>query len=65
MPIYQRKCTKCDHVIERIEKMDSPETIVEPCPMCDNSTFQKIMSSTSFRLVGGGWESDNYQKKGD
>ena len=64
-PIYQRVCTKCDYPIERIEKMDAPDTIVEPCPMCDNNTFQKVMSNTSFRLKGGGWESEGYQKEGD
>lgn len=65
MPIYQRECTKCDYPIERIEDMDAPDTIIEPCPMCGNNTFQKVMSKSSFHLKGSCWEKDGYQKKGD
>lgn len=68
MPIYEYSCTKCSFVTEKIVQLNSENeeeftTIVEPCPKCKNNTFNKIMSSTSFRLEGGGWEKDGYSKK--
>lgn len=70
MPIYEYRCTKCDFVTEKIVQLNSADeeeftTIVEPCPNCKNNTFDKIMSSTSFRLKGGGWFDQGYQKKED
>ena len=55
MPIYEYRCTKCDHVIEKIlqksEAEDCGDTIVEPCPQCKNGTFQKVMS-----VPGPSWD---------
>ena len=67
MPIYEYSCTKCGFITEKIVQLNSVNeeeftTVVQPCPKCDNNTFNKIMSSSSFQLKGGGWEKDGYSK---
>lgn len=69
MPIYEYECTKCSYISEKIVQLNSADeeeftTFVEPCPKCGNSTFNKVMSSTSFRLKGEGWYKDGYSKGG-
>ena len=68
MPIFEFSCTKCSFITEKIVQLNSANeeeytTIVEPCPKCGNNTFNKIMSSSSFRLKGDCWASDGYSKK--
>ena len=53
MPIYDYKCSKCDHQFEVIQKFsDKP---LKKCPNCNLNTVSKMVSAPSFRLKGGGW----------
>ena len=53
MPIYDYKCSHCEHEIEVIQKIsDKPKTI---CPKCNTKSLKKLISAPSFRLMGGGW----------
>ena len=53
MPIYDYKCSHCEHEIEVIQKIsDKPKTI---CPKCNTKSLKKLISAPSFRLKGGGW----------
>ena len=61
MPLYEYACKGCETITEQIEKMDVEEI---ECPCC-GKIAKRIMSSTSFRLKGEGWESDGYQKEFD
>jgi putative FmdB family regulatory protein len=59
MPIYEYKCPKCNSVIERIEKIS--EKIDEPlCDKCQ-STMSKIISKSTFKLLGTGWYTTDYK----
>jgi len=59
MPIYFYECIQCGNTFELIQKIDSsnPE-----CNKCRGET-RRLISKSSFRLNGDGWEKDGYQKK--
>jgi len=66
MPLYNYKCTKCDHTFEQVHKMDDrkiPEN--EPCPACgaEGSIRQQIGtpgfisdSKSPLTRAGSGWK---------
>ena len=66
MPIYEYKCIKCgkilEHFIKNINKTLSPLCFDE---CCNGEQTERIVSSTSFQLKGGGWYKDGYTKHGD
>ncbi len=56
MPIYEYDCEKCGR-IEVIQKItDEP---LSECSQC-GSMVKKVVSLSSFALVGGGWYKDLY-----
>ncbi len=64
MPLYEYRCTKCEHEFEQTNKMDSPNP---PCPKQNEGTqcgcdTVKLVSKSSFYLKGGGWYNDGYGK---
>ena len=62
MPIYEYRCTKCNHSLEALQKMsDAP---LRKCPACGKSALEKLVSAASFRLKGGGWYETDF-KTGD
>ena len=67
MPIWEYECEKCGNVVEKIVQLNSADeeefTVLDDKCECGSNTFKKIMSSSSFRLEGGGWASQGYQKK--
>lgn len=53
MPIYEYRCEKCGHQLEKIQKFsDEPLTT---CPNCDEESLQKLISQGNFCLLGYGW----------
>ena len=58
MPIYEFQCKKCSEVSDFNLKMSDPNP--ENCPHCGGDELQKLISSSSFALKGGGWYSDLY-----
>jgi len=61
MPIYEYKCTECDHRLEKLQKMsDDP---LKNCPVCDNSSLIKLVSASSFKLKGSGWYETDFKNK--
>jgi putative FmdB family regulatory protein len=62
MPIYDYKCSNCEHQFELIQKFsDQPAKV---CPECSKKSIQKLVSAPSFRLKGGGWYETDF-KTGD
>jgi len=59
MPIYEYRCQECQQSFEEWQK-DFTERQV-PCPVCGGKA-ERLISSTSFVLKGGGWFSDLYSK---
>jgi putative FmdB family regulatory protein len=59
MPIYEYKCSKCEHQFEIIQRFsDNP---VEICPECGQESIKKLVSAPSFRLKGGGWYETDFK----
>ena len=62
MPLYEYKCDGCEKIFEVTQKFsDDP---LEKCEEC-SGTLEKLMSSTSFKLKGGGWYQTEYGSKKD
>jgi putative FmdB family regulatory protein len=58
MPIYEYECAKCGSFEVSQSIHDVP---LSRCPKC-RRRVQRLISATSFRLKGGGWYNDGYQK---
>ncbi len=59
MPIYDYKCSKCEHQFEVIQRFS--ENPVESCPACNKKTVKKLVSAPSFRLKGAGWYETDFK----
>tara|TARA_B100000925_G_scaffold157048_1_gene117978 strand:- start:635 stop:925 length:291 start_codon:yes stop_codon:yes gene_type:complete len=59
MPIYDYKCSDCEHQIEVIQKINDDPMIV--CPECSKRSLKKLVSAPSFRLKGGGWYETDFK----
>jgi len=59
MPIYEYACEKCG-TFELSQRITEPA--VSKCPTCRHKV-QRLISSTSFKLQGGGWYGDLYASK--
>jgi len=61
MPIYEYKCTECDHRLEKLQRMsDDP---LKDCPQCEQSSLTKLVSASSFKLKGTGWYETDFKNK--
>jgi len=61
MPIYEYKCTACDHRLEKLQRMsDEPLT---DCPECEKPELTKLVSAAGFRLTGTGWYETDFKNK--
>tara|TARA_B100000700_G_scaffold85912_1_gene96560 strand:- start:244 stop:534 length:291 start_codon:yes stop_codon:yes gene_type:complete len=59
MPIYDYKCSNCEHQIEVIQKIQDEPMIV--CPECSKRSLKKLVSAPSFRLKGSGWYETDFK----
>lgn len=61
MPIYEYKCKKCGHRLEKIQMFsDKP---LKKCPEC-GGPLEKLISASSVQFKGSGWYVTDYAKKG-
>ncbi len=61
MPIYEYRCTSCNHEFEAFQKItDEP---VKTCEKC-NGAVEKLISQSSFSLKGTGWYKTDYGNGG-
>jgi putative FmdB family regulatory protein len=59
MPIYEYKCTECQHRLEKLQKMS--EDPLKDCPECGQSALTKLVSASSFKLKGTGWYETDFK----
>ncbi len=61
MPIYEYRCTGCDHRLEKLQRMvDEP---LKECPQCNQLTLKKLVSAAAFKLKGSGWYETDFKNK--
>jgi len=60
MPIYEYRCRKCGNEFEVFKKISEPDE--EKCKLCNGPT-DKLVSLSSFKLVGSGWYVTDYGGK--
>jgi putative FmdB family regulatory protein len=61
MPIYEYRCQKCGHTLEKIQKVGDP--LLTECPSCQGP-LEKLISAVAVQFKGGGWYADGYSGKG-
>jgi putative FmdB family regulatory protein len=61
MPIYEYRCSICNHQFESLQKVGA--RALQKCPECSGK-LEKLVSRTSFQLKGGGWFDQGYGSKG-
>jgi putative FmdB family regulatory protein len=63
MPIYEYRCSACEHHLEALQKMtDAP---LRKCPECGKSQLKRLVSASQFRLKGSGWYETDFKSKGE
>lgn len=61
MPIYEYKCSNCNHTFDLIQKInDEP---VQTCPECFKNTAVRLVSAAGFQLKGTGWYVTDFKNK--
>ena len=60
MPLYEYRCTKCNHVFEKIQKFSDPH--VSECPKC-GAPVEQVISAPAVQFKGAGWYVTDYAKK--
>ena len=60
MPTYEYRCDneQCEHEWEEVGKIVDPPTTA--CPECQEDTAKRMITATSFVIVGGGWGNSGY-----
>jgi putative FmdB family regulatory protein len=62
MPIYEYKCTDCEHELEKLQKIN--DALLTDCPECGKSALKKMISAAGFRLKGSGWYETDFKNNG-
>lgn len=56
--LYEYECASCGYICEFDQRItDKPK---KKCPKCNKRTLKRLISRTSFKLVGPGWFKDGY-----
>ena len=63
MPIYEFKCSACDHVFERLQKLSDADPT--DCPECGAAQVRRQLTAPAFRLAGSGWYETDFKKDSD
>lgn len=62
MPIYEYRCTACQHELEAIQKFSDAPLVT--CPKCGHDTLTKLVSAAAFQLKGSGWYQTDFRGSG-
>lgn len=61
MPIFEYRCSVCEHRFEKIQK--SSVSRPAPCPKC-GSAAKRLLSAPAIQFKGTGWYITDYARKG-
>ena len=62
MPIYEYRCTACQHKLEALQKFSDAPLVT--CPQCAKDTLTKLVSAGGFQLKGSGWYQTDFKGGG-
>ena len=62
MPIYEYRCTACQHKLESLQKFSDAPLVV--CPECGRDALTKLVSAAGFHLKGSGWYQTDFKNSG-
>ena len=62
MPIYEYRCTACQHKLESLQKFSDAPLVV--CPQCGRDALTKLVSAAGFHLKGNGWYQTDFKNSG-
>ena len=62
MPIYEYRCTACQHKLESLQKFSDAPLVV--CPQCGLDALTKLVSAAGFHLKGSGWYQTDFKNSG-
>ena len=62
MPIYEYKCSACNHELESLQKFSDAPLV--KCPACGKDTLTKLVSAAGFQLKGSGWYQTDFRGSG-
>ena len=58
--MYEYRCTKCNHVFEKIQRFSDPP--IKKCPEC-GAPVEQVISAPAVQFKGAGWYVNDYAKK--
>src|SRR3982751_3539016 len=62
MPIYEYRCSTCQHKLESLQRLaDAP---LKTCPACGADALVKLVSAAGFQLKGSGWYATDFKNSG-
>ncbi len=53
MPLYEFRCLKCQELFEALVMGQNDQKEMK-CPHCNSVEFEKVMSTASYAMSGGG-----------
>ncbi len=59
MPIYEYRCTACEHKHEALQKFSDAPLV--SCPQCGRDALVKLVSAAGFQLKGSGWYQTDFR----
>ena len=59
MPIYEYRCTACEHKHEALQKFSDAPLV--RCPHCGKDALTKLVSAAGFQLKGSGWYQTDFR----
>ena len=62
MPIYEYKCSACQHEMESLQKFSDAPLV--KCPACGKDALTKLVSAAGFQLKGSGWYQTDFRGGG-
>ena len=62
MPIYEYRCTQCEHKLESLQRFSDAPLVT--CPACGKDTLTKLVSAAGFQLKGSGWYQTDFRGGG-
>ena len=62
MPIYEYRCTQCEHKLEALQRFSDAPLVT--CPACGKEALTKLVSAAGFQLKGSGWYATDFRSSG-